>query len=114
MEDKLNEQIESNVALNAQMGSFQRESVLSDVSWDLSETAKEKLAGLAESVEFESEDTFRQKLGILKESFVEGTASSEAQPEVLEESTEALQPTVEENVSNSMAAYMNALSRTVK
>ena len=114
MEDKLNEQIEANVALNSQMGGFQREAVLSDVSWDLSETAKERLAGLAESVEFESEDTFRQKLSILKESFVEGVASSEAQPEVLEESAEALQPTAEENVSGSMAAYMAALSRTVK
>ena len=61
MEDKLNEQIEANVSLNAKMSGFQREGILADVSWDLSETAKEKLAGLAESVEFESESTFRQK-----------------------------------------------------
>ena len=113
MEEKLNEQIEANVSLNATMGGFQRESVLTDVSWDLSETAKEKLAGLAESVEFESEATFRQKLGILKESFVEGSVSSDSQPQTLEESAEALQPTAEENVGDSMAAYMAALSRTV-
>ena len=55
MEDKLNEQIEANVGLSSKMSSFQRESIVSDVSWDLSESAKDKLAGLAESVEFESE-----------------------------------------------------------
>ena len=46
MEDKLNEQIDANVALSAQMSGFQRDAVLADVSWDLSEAAKEKLAGL--------------------------------------------------------------------
>ena len=113
MEDKLNEQIEANVSLNSKMGSFQRDNILADVSWDLSETAKEKLAGLAESVEFESEETYKQKLNILKESFV-GSTAPEAKTEMLEESAEALQPTVEENVGGSMAAYMAALSRTVK
>jgi len=112
MEEKLNEQIEANVALNSQMGSFKRESVLADVSWDLSETAKEKLAGLAESVEFESEENYRQKLSILKESFVEG--ASDASPEMLEESAEAPELTAEEGVSDSMAAYMRALSRSLK
>ena len=66
MEDKLNEQIDANVALSAQMSGFQRDAILADVSWDLSEAAKEKLAGLSESVEFESESNFRQKLNILK------------------------------------------------
>ena len=52
------------------------QATLADVSWDLSEAGKEKLAELAESVEFESEDSFRNKLNILKESFV----SEEAAP----------------------------------
>ena len=93
------------------MSGFQREGILADVSWDLSETAKEKLAGLAESVEFESESTFRQKLNILKESFVE-TAPAAAATEVLSESAEALAPTVEDTMSNTMAAYVRGLGRT--
>ena len=113
MEDKLNEQIEANVALNSQMGSFQRSSVLADVSWDLSEAAKEKLAGLAESVEFESESNFRQKLSILKESFVEA-APEAAATEVLSESAEALAPTAEEGMNATMAAYAKALGRTLR
>ena len=113
MEDKLNEQIEANVSLNAKMSGFQRESILADVSWDLSETAKEKLSGLAESVEFESESTFRQKLNILKESFVEA-APAAAPSEVLSESAEALAPTVEDTMSGTMAAYVRGLGRTIR
>ena len=110
MEDKLNEQIEANVALNTQMGGLQRGNILSDVSWDLSEAAKEKLAGLAESVEFESEDSFRQKLSILKESFVESVAPEvAADAEILSESAEVLAPTAEEGMSATMAAYVRAL-----
>ena len=113
--NKLNEQIEANVALSSSMSGFQRQAILSDVSWDLSETGKEKMAGLAESVEFESEDTFRQKLNILKESFTEA-APEEAAPtgEYLEESAEALAPTIEEGMSASMAAYARAHGRTIK
>lgn len=112
MEDKLNEQIDANVALSAQMSGFQRESVLADVSWDLSEAAKEKLAGLAESVEFESESNFRQKLGILKESFVEA-APEAAATEMLAESAEAPTPSAEEGLSSTMAAYVRGLGRTL-
>ena len=114
MEDKLNEQIEANVSLSAQMGGLQRAGVLSDVSWDLSEAAKEKLAGLAESVEFESEAAFRQKLNILKESFVEAAAPEASTGEILSESAEALAPTAEEGMSASMAAYVRSMGRTLR
>lgn len=110
MEDKLNEQIETNVALNSKMGSFHREAILADVSWDLSEVGKEKLAGLAENVGFESEEIYRKKLGILKESFV--SASTEATGDYLEEETEILQPTETDN--SPMAIYARALSRSVR
>ena len=95
------------------MSGFQRDAILADVSWDLSEAAKEKLSGLAESVEFESEASFRQKLDILKESFVEtaaaAPAAAAASTEVLAESAEALAPTAEEGMSATMAAYVRAL-----
>ena len=115
MENKLNEQIEANVALASSMSGYQRQAILSDVSWDLSETGKDRLAGLSESVEFESEDTFRQKLEVLKESFAGGQQEvAENQGEYLEESAEALAPSAEEGMSASMAAYARALGRTIK
>jgi hypothetical protein len=114
MEDKLNEQIEANVTLSSQMSGFQRQSILSDVSWDLSEAGKEKMAGLAESVEFESEENYRKKLNILKESFVSTQAEPQQETEYLEESAEAPAPGPYDGMSSSMAQYAAALSRTLK
>ena len=84
------------------MSGFQRQATLADVSWDLTEAGKEKLAGLAESVEFESEESFKSKLNVLKESFV-STGNEQPQQssgELLEESAEVLAPTAEEGLSS--------------
>jgi len=114
MEDKLNEQIEVNVGLSSRMSGFQRDAILSDVSWDLSQAAKDRLSGLSESVEFESEEDYRHKLGVLKESFASGTAQQQQTTgEYLEESAEPVQPSAFDNMSGSMASYARALSRTV-
>jgi hypothetical protein len=114
MENKLNEQIEANVALSAQMSGYSRDSILADVSWDLSQAAKDKLAGLAESVEFESEENYRQKLNILKESFLnEQVAEKPASSQYLEESAEPVQPSVYDGMNSTMARYARALSRTI-
>ena len=111
MENKLNEQIETNVSLSSKMSGFHRGAILSDVSWDLSQAGKDKLASLAESVEFESEENYRHKLAVLKESFAGEGVSPQAT--YLEESAEPAQTTVYDGMSNSMAAYTRALSRTV-
>jgi len=111
MENKLNEQIEHNVALSSGMSEFQRQAIVAEAAWDLSEAGKEKLARLSESVEFESEDHYRQKLSVLKESFA--TESTQAEATYLEESAEPLAPTQYDNMSSSMASYAAALTRTV-
>jgi hypothetical protein len=111
MENKLNEQIEQNVVLSSSMSEFQRQAIVAEAAWDLSEAGKEKLARLSESVEFESEDHYRQKLSVLKESFA--GESQQAEATYLEESSEPLQPTIYDGMSNSMAAYAAALTRTV-
>ena len=95
------------------MSGFQRQSILADVSWDLSEAAKEKLADLSESVEFESEESYKHKLNVLKESFTSEAAPAQ-KAEYLEESAEALQPDMYDGMSGSMAAYTRALSRVAK
>ena len=94
------------------MGEYQKQALLSQVSWDLSEAAKDKLAGLAEGVEFESEESYTQKLNILKESFV--GAEETSNEEVLQESDEPVAPTLSEQYGDSMAAYARAIGRTIR
>ena len=107
MESKLNEQIEKNIAITKSLSEATGGNILSDVSEGLSSTQKEKLASLAEGVEFESEESYKEKLETLKESYFK-TAPKRSESEVLNE--EAATP----DVSGNMAAYMQALSHAAK
>ena len=69
MEGKLNEQIEKNISLNKRLGESTADGILSEVAEGLAETQKEKLKSLAEGVEFEGENAYREKLVTLKESY---------------------------------------------
>ena len=107
MESKLNEQIEKNIAITKSLSEATGGNILSDVSEGLSSTQKEKLASLAEGVEFESEESYKEKLETLKESYFKA-APKRSESEVLNE--EAATP----DVSGNMAAYMQALSHATK
>jgi len=106
METKLNEQIEKNVSLNSRLAEAVAEGILDQVSGGLAETQKEKLASLAESVEFESEEQYRDKLEMLKESYFSTKATPKANTETLSEGAD---PAPAE-VTGSMAAYLKTLS----
>ena len=105
METKLNEQIEKNITLNGRLAESVADGILENVSDGLAATQKEKLASLAESVEFESEEEYREKLETLKESYFTSKPSN-ARTETLSEGVD--QAGVE--VAGSMAGYLKTLS----
>ena len=109
METKLNEQIEKNISLNGRLAESVADGILDSVSEGLASTQKEKLASLAESVEFESEDQYRGKLETLKESYFKG-ATPKATGETISETVEATSA----DVSNSMAGYLKTLQAVAK
>ena len=107
METKLNEQIEKNINLNGRLAESVADGILESVSDGLAATQKEKLASLAESVEFESDEEYREKLETLKESyFPHKGARPTSKTENLTEG-EASSP---EDISGSMAQYVKTLS----
>ena len=112
MEGKLNEQIDRNVALNKRLSESTSDGILSDVSEGLAVTQKEKLASLAESVEFESEQNYREKLVTLRESYFPTTAPSAQRDntEFIAEGSNNDTPKVSGNVAN----YLTALQRFSK
>ena len=112
MESKLNEQIERNVALNRRLAESTSDGILSEVSEGLAVTQKQKLASLAESVEFESEADYREKLVTLRESYFPTVATS-AQRDNSENISEESSPS-EKNVSGSMANYLSTMQRVIK
>ncbi len=114
MEEKLNEQIEKNVALNSRLAESVADVIFSDVAEGLATSQKDKLASLAETVEFDSEANYREKLAILRESYfpTRATGTQRDYSETLSESTDvqSLQPMVD----GRMASYLQTLDRVSK
>ena len=109
METKLNEQIEKNISLNGRLGESVASGILDQVSDGLAATQKEKLASLSESVEFESEGQYREKLETLKESYFPGN-TPKATGETISETVDVSQG----DVSGSMASYLKTLHAVAK
>jgi hypothetical protein len=106
MEEKLNEQIETNVGLNQTLGTYIKNGVIADISEGLAQTQKEKLASLAEGVEFVSEESYREKIETIKENYFPKAQASSSEDLVTE-----TQVIAEEGP---MAAYAAALSKWSK
>ena len=114
MESKLNEQIDRNVALNKRLAESTADVILADVAEGLADTQKEKLATLAENVEFESETDYREKLETLKESYFPTKSSApKSTSENLSEEV-STDEVISEEVAPRMQAYLDDLSRAAK
>ena len=112
METKLNEQIERNIALNQKLSESSADRIFSQVAEGLAVSQKDKFANLAESVEFESEENYREKLETLKKSYFSEHASTPA--DETENLTEEADFSEETKVSSTMDAYLKALSNVTK
>ena len=115
MESKLNEQIEKNVALNRRLAESTADVIFADVTEGLAQTQRDKLATLAENVEFESENGYREKLETLKESYfpTKGTPNAQSKSENLTEESEATDYS-SKAISNTMDRYLQTMTRVAK
>ena len=111
MEGKLNEQIQRNVALNQRLAESVADVIFSEVCEGLALSQKDKLASLAENVEFDGENNYREKLVTLRESYFPSNAGTQRNhSENLSESTESVQ----QPVSGLMETYLQTLNRVSK
>ena len=112
METKLNEQIERNVALNRRLAESTADVIFAEVAEGLALSQKDKLATLAENVEFESESDYREKLATLRESYFPSNAGTQRDhSETISEGREAVE---QSSASPLMESYMSTLKRVSK
>ena len=107
LEKKLNEQIEKNVELNKDNNEKTRTEIMGEVASDLADTAKEKFAKLAEEIEWSDAESFKKKCETIKESYF---GKKEVTADKLDDV--AADGTSNEDLSNAMAAYTAAISKT--
>ena len=109
METRLNEQVEKNIALHEAVSVYRKNEILNELSRGLAEVQKDKFATLADAVEFKTEESYREKLGQIKESYFGAKT-----PEVAEEiSSEEPTTKVEKNLSESMTNYVAELAKRI-
>ena len=114
METKLNEQIERNVALNQRLAESATDVIFADVAEGLAISQKDKLASLAENVEFDGEGEYREKLVTLRESYFPTYTSAPTrnrQDYLVEETTDSVPYSAPTGV---MEAYVNAFAKVSK
>lgn len=102
MENKLNEQIEQNIALTNRLGNYIKNGIVNEVCEGLAMTQREKMMSLSEGIEFTSEESFREKVQTIKESYFPANKPAALTEDVQLENTQ---------VSDAMSAYMSAISR---
>ncbi len=106
MEERLDEQVKANVKLQNTLNETAKLNILNTVSEGLADTQKEKLAALAEGVEFVSAEEFSRKVSTIKESYFKEAAAP--QSEVADETPVE---GVSDDMSPVMAQYLQALNR---
>ena len=112
LEAKLNEQIEKNVNLSKEVSEFHKKQAILEVTADLAETEKEKFVSMAENVEYDSAEKFREKLETIKESYFPKSKIEETASKDEVDSVAANEPAVEAS-SDAMAAYTAAITKNL-
>jgi len=111
LEEQLNSIMEQNIEMKTANSELVREQVILEAASDLSDTQFEKFKSLTEEIDFKDQDTFREKLDTLKESYF---------PKVKSDQTFASDDdnygSAEQDIdtTDAMKAYMSAIGRTEK
>jgi len=115
LEEELNKELQKNIELSQSVEELHRGSIVADISEDLTVSQVEKLKGLAEGVDFISEEDFKEKLEMIKDTYFDSSIDEEVQNETIFDEDEPLEEEASApKVTGEMAQYMSAISRTVK
>ena len=109
LEEALNEQIKANVELSKEIVAGKARAIFLETVADMSQVDAERLASLAESIDFSNAEDFQNKLTIIKENYLKAAPVVAQETETLTEQRNA--PEVSEGP---MSVYVNALSRQTK
>lgn len=118
LEEELNEQINKSVELSKELNEHKKIEAIYAVCEGLTQTQVEKIATLAEGVEFTTEAEFAQKLEMIKESYFPTNSNIKVadKQEFLDESVHFDDEPVEKQkiADPEMAIYAQTISKTLK
>jgi hypothetical protein len=109
LETQLSEEIDRGVELQKELSTFQKDDVTRKVTQDLADTEAEKVAKLAEGIEYENDEQYSEKLNVLKENYFPKT---EAVTSEITEKDESIGEDSEKEVV--LSEQMNYYSQAIK
>jgi hypothetical protein len=111
LEGKLNEEIDRGVSYAKALVESRKSELTREVCEGLTDTQVEKIKSLAESVEFSTEDEYKEKLETIRENYFPSGIVKASESQLQEEVTDGSEKQV---VSNDplVAAVANAISKT--
>jgi hypothetical protein len=111
LETSLDEEINRGVELQKELAQFKKDDALKQSTSDLADTDSEKIAKLAEGIEFENTEQYIEKLNVLKESYFPKTDSVTSEITETDETIELTEEKSPEKVDESMKHYTSAIKR---
>lgn len=114
--DKLNEVSDEKIRLESFVSEANKNSILDEISEGLAETEVEKLRSLSEGIEYIDEDSYANKLNILKEAFFKSSNGQKQTGLITEEIDGTDTESLDEGhqVDGDMLKYVQAISKTIK
>jgi len=110
LEEQLNGIMEQNIEMKTANSDLVREQVVLEAASELTDTQFEKFKSLTEEIDFKNQDTFREKLDTLKESYFPKVNSDQT----YDNDDDYGSAEQDIDTTNAMKAYMSAIGRTEK
>ena len=111
LENSLDEEINRGVELQKELAQFKKDDALRDATKDLADTDSEKIAKLAEGIEFENSEQYIEKLSVLKESYFPKSEAVTSEITETDENIEVSEEQSPEKLDESMQHYTSAIRR---
>ena len=110
LEEQLNGIMEQNIEMKTANSDLVREQVVLEAASELTDTQFEKFKSLTEEIDFKDQDTFREKLDTLKESYFPKVNSDQT----YDNDDDYGSAEQDIDTTDAMKAYMSAIGRTEK
>jgi len=107
LEENLDEAVNYSIAIQKELVEYKKAAVIEETSDDLADTQVEKLKSLAEGIDYEDDDQFREKLAFVKETYFPNEAVIR-DDEQIDESSDGIDTS---GMSDTMVRYMSHISQ---
>ena len=111
LETSLDEEINRGVELQKELSQFKKDDAIKQTTKDLADSDSEKIAKLAEGIEFENTEQYIEKLNVLKESYFPKSEAVTSEITETDENIEVPEEESQERLDESMKHYTSAIRR---